>query len=325
MKQKGRPAQQLPVVKSDLANGGAIAQDFAALDKVAAIDSAEQQADEAALAVAAQTVGGALMARLHTQFSAAAEIRMFEQIRDLPRGMLKRIPIRRSDGTSATAETQVAFCPLVFGKPYTTMEEASRNFAALGEPAYEAAVALGINRSAFRATRTLPPEKRELVIQAIESGSTKAEVMSVIEDLAEGMRRAEAERDEAKAEKEAGEHLLGRKNKRIDALEAELRRFDKGTPDEQLAEMQRRATALMNELRGGIAGGLRQACVEIGNHGEERGRHDLFLAGLVGQVQHELALVRQEFNLPDISHAESELQAGAREAIRAARQARSDR
>lgn len=116
-------------------------------------------------------------------------------------------------------------------------------------------------------------------------------------ELREALREKEAELQVAQAARE-------KQVKRIDKLEAERRRYNKAAPDEQLAEMQKRAIALMNDIRGGIAGGLRQACVEIGSHGEERGLHDRFLAGLLAEVQHELDQLRQDFGLPDIAKGE---------------------
>lgn len=130
---------------------------------------------------------------------------------------------------------------------------------------------------------------------------------------------------EAQAEKEAGDHLLEKKNKKIDALERKLKHFDRAPPSERLAELQAAATSVANEATGLIAGTLRQAVIALQNFGDERHTHDHFLAGLAGQVQAALSGLRQEFNLPDISEAESDLQAGARQAIRAARQAGSTR
>lgn len=55
-----------------------------------------------------------------------------------------------------------------------------------------------------------------------------------------------------------------------------------------------------------MLGGLRQALIALANHGEARGEHHVFMAGLVGQVQAQLDAVREEFNLPDISAAEAD-------------------
>lgn len=103
---------------------------------------------------------------------------------------------------------------------------------------------------------------------------------------------------EAKAEKEATDKLLTDKNAKIDKLS---RHIKKATPDQVLTELQREATGIMNDALGALRGDLRQALIAIKNHGDEN--HGVFMAGLVGQVQADLARLREEFDLPDVSNA----------------------
>lgn len=283
----------------------------------------QAQEDLVELLDLASAAGAVQAMALVNAFTSAAQVQLFRRVRDSRQ--IKHLPLRGTDGKLTKFTSMREACPVIFGRTYEAMLEAETRLETFGEEAYEAAQRLGLNRSALRAARALPPEKLEAVRSAIADGSSKAAVLSVIEDLAITVVKAEAERDEAKAEKEAGDHLLEKKNKRIDALERKLRHFDKAPPDEQLAELQKAATSVATEATGLIAGTLRQAVIALQHFGEERGEQSPFLAGLLGQVQAALSGLRQEFNLPDISQAESELQAGAREAIRAARQARSER
>ena len=105
---------------------------------------------------------------------------------------------------------------------------------------------------------------------------------------------------EAKLEKEATEKLLENKNKQIDKLS---RHIAKATPDTVLLELQKETTAFTNDALGCVQGQLRQAFIALKNHGDGTADHSLFMAGLLGQVQAELAALREEFNLPDISNA----------------------
>lgn len=104
---------------------------------------------------------------------------------------------------------------------------------------------------------------------------------------------------EMKAEKDAVEEVLTAKNASMDKLRAQLTRIDKLPPDEALANLQKEATAIMNDALGAVRGGMRQALIALKNHGDDD--HSLFMAGLVGQVQADLAALREEFNLPDVS------------------------
>jgi hypothetical protein len=112
---------------------------------------------------------------------------------------------------------------------------------------------------------------------------------------------------ELEAEKIATEKLLETKNKQLDKIS---RHIAKSIPDTVLLELQKETTAFTNDALGCVQGQLRQAFIALKNHGNGTADHSLFMAGLLGQVQAELAALREEFNLPDISNArEQELAA----------------
>ena len=103
---------------------------------------------------------------------------------------------------------------------------------------------------------------------------------------------------EANADKTASDKLLADKNAKIDKLS---RHIKKATPDQVLQELQKEATAHMNDALGCVRGQIRQSIIAINNHTEDD--HSVFLAGLVGQLQADLTALREEFNLPDVSNA----------------------
>jgi hypothetical protein len=105
---------------------------------------------------------------------------------------------------------------------------------------------------------------------------------------------------EAKLEKEATDKLLAVKDAKINKLS---RHIAKATPDDVLLELQKEATGFTNESLTCVQGQLRQAFIALKNHGDGTADHTLFMAGLLGQVQAEVAALRYEFNLPDISNA----------------------
>lgn len=115
---------------------------------------------------------------------------------------------------------------------------------------------------------------------------------------------------EARAEKAAVDKVLSDKNTANDKLRAQLKRIATIPPDDALADLQREATAHMNDALGAVRGGLRAALIALNNHGDERGQQAVFMAGLVGQVAAELATLREEFNLPDVSNAADVVLAG---------------
>ena len=108
---------------------------------------------------------------------------------------------------------------------------------------------------------------------------------------------------EAKADAEATQEVLDKKNARIDKLEREKRLIANLPRDEVLLKLQQEATSMLNDALGAIRGDVRQALIALSNDGEDRGSQDVFMAGLVGQLMAALAELREEFNLPDVSNA----------------------
>lgn len=106
---------------------------------------------------------------------------------------------------------------------------------------------------------------------------------------------------EAKAEGQANLTLLDKRNSTIDKLERDCERIKKLPADKDLADLQKKATGVMNDALGAVRGGLRQALMALNDH--PTGGQTLFMAGLLGQVQADLSALREEFNLPDVSNA----------------------
>lgn len=268
----------------------------------------QAQADQQELIELATGIGALQAFDLMQKFASAAHIKLFKRIRESKQ--IKHLPIRLRDGSSQKFDSIKEACPALFGRTYQSMLDAEEKFDTFGEEVYEGAARLRLNDSALRATRALPPEKLEIVRAAIAVGSTKADVLSVIEDLAEKAQQADTATTEAKAELKAAEDVLAAKNKTIDRLQRDLKRIASLPPDQALANLQREATANMNDALGAIRGGVRAALIALNNHGDERGQQGVFMAGLVGQLVAELAVLRDEFGLPDVSNAADQALAG---------------
>lgn len=108
---------------------------------------------------------------------------------------------------------------------------------------------------------------------------------------------------ESREEKSAVEKVLTDKNASMDKLRAQVKRVQAAPPDEQLLHLQKEATSIMNDALGAVRGGLRQALMALNDVPEGAPSQAVFMAGLVGQVAADLAALREEFNLPDVSSA----------------------
>lgn len=279
----------------------------AATEVATATDAAEASLRQSIFAIG-QQVGAIQMARVQSSFLRAAEIRLFAQLRESKE--FKHLPLLQPDGSLRAAETIAEFSSVVFGASYSRLAEDQQNLEALGDEAYDAANRLGLNRNALRAVRALPPAQVEQVQKAIAGGCAKAEVLSVIEDLAERASKAEEALADMQADREAADHVSAEKTKRIDQLKSEVRRFNKLPQDKQLKALQEKAVSFMRGLSADIRGGLRQAVIEINSHGDVRGQHEAFVGGLVAELADALEELRQEFRLPHVAAAQRPWLAG---------------
>ena len=116
---------------------------------------------------------------------------------------------------------------------------------------------------------------------------------------------------EAREEKGAVEKVLADKNTAMDKLRAQVKRIEKLPPDEQRQSLMKEATAIAHDALGAIRGGVRAALEALSvETGQDVRDLDVFMAGLVGQLQAEINTLREEFNLPDVSNAAEAALAG---------------
>lgn len=108
---------------------------------------------------------------------------------------------------------------------------------------------------------------------------------------------------ELRADASAADEVRAGLHKRIDKLEREKQRIERLPADEALEVLMKEAAAIARDAMGAVRGNLRQALLVLSQQCEDRGQNDVFMAGLVGQVQADLNALREEFGLPDVSSA----------------------
>lgn len=169
--------------------------------------------------------------------------------------------------------------------------------------------------TAFRfmqaAAKTGKSSKLELLSTQVKNSSAFLELIThddeVLENFAEmdnfdrmSASELRAAAREIKADLLAKDVLLASKNSANDRLRMQLKRIADLPVDEELAATQSEATASMNDALGAIRGRVRGALIAMR---AKEGDHTVFMAGLVGQLVAELAALREEFALPDVSNA----------------------
>lgn len=103
---------------------------------------------------------------------------------------------------------------------------------------------------------------------------------------------------ELQEEADASAKLVAKLHQKNDKLS---RHIEKLTPDDKLAELEKECTQIMTDAVNCLRGQLYHGLMALKEH--DAGDRTLFMAGLVGQVQFELAALREEFNLPDVGKA----------------------
>lgn len=272
----------MPESKETPANTVAIAQEFDAANQLAALTN---EASASAHAIALQ-VGyqGAL-----TVGTLEDEIRFYQ---------------RRT--VEAILET---------GKRLLVLRELSQ----IGTEFDKRVELLGFARStAYRfmqaAVKTSKSANLAVLSTQVKSASAFLELVThdddVLENLAEmddvekmSASQLRAALRESREEKNAVEKVLTDKNASMDKLRAQLKRVQAAPPNEQLLDLQREATTIMNDALGAVRGQLRQALIALNDVPEGTPSQAVFMAGLVGQITADLVALREEFQLPDVSNA----------------------
>lgn len=247
-------------------------------------------------------VGAAQMAESISVISATAKVRAFGEVNKSK--SFKHLPIKHPNGEFRPAENIDEFSRVVFGKGYKAMSDEKVMLERLGEDLYENANRLGLHRAQLRLLINLPEDTRSAIDEAMAGGS-KSEVVTLIQSLANQLDEAKAKTEELKFEVAAKEDVLSTRSAQINSLEEKLARVKTLPADEVRAELQREATAHLNDTRGALIGKFSAAIAALYEHAETTGAEQdvAYVAGLVGQIQSDLTALRDRYGIPDIAPA----------------------
>lgn len=108
---------------------------------------------------------------------------------------------------------------------------------------------------------------------------------------------------ELKAEVTAKEDVLATRSAQINTLEEKLARVKSVPADEVLAELQAESTKWANDAHGALTGKFSGCLEALASHYIEHGGEAItaFMAGLVGQLQADLNVLRDRFGIPDVN------------------------
>lgn len=258
----------------------------------------EQQEAFSGVFTLGRNVGAALMASMVKNFSAAAEVRAFEEINKSH--AFKHLQIPMPDGVPRPAENIDEFCRVVFGRGYKAMSDQKVLLRQLGEEAYENANRLSLNRSQLRLLLTLPEDERNAVEEAMRDGS-KGEVVTLIQSLANKLDETREQLEHMKGELQAVQEISAEKTAEIERLREERIRIRKQPPDVVQAELAAETAQHVTEAAAKLRTTVRSAFTAMAQHFVEHGGGDCrhVMAGHVAELQRALNELREDFNLRD--------------------------
>lgn len=280
-----RQQTPMPESKETPANATAIAQEFDAVNQLAALTV---DANEAAHALALQLgYDGALSMgaledgiRFYQQRTAEACIELG-----------KRLLLLKETCSHGDFKPRLE----LLGIEYT----AAKRFMAVAAKFSKGATShlLKVAASQGKVIELLVLDDEE-VAELAENGTVRGMAADDIANM--GVRQLRAALRESREEKSAVEKVLSDKNATNDKLRTQLKRIETLPTDEVLADLHKELAAHANEALGMVQGRVRMAFAMLAAHHASHGGNSLqVMAGYAGQLQQLLNELRDDFNLID--------------------------
>jgi hypothetical protein len=125
------------------------------------------------------------------------------------------VPYTDAGGSRKHVSSLDEFCDVFFGKGARRCRQLAANLDTLGADLYEAAEKIGLGQRDYNALRALPEADQGVVKAALAEGSDKSAVIDLLNELAERLAQA-------RAEKATLDHRAGNQVARINELEDKL-------------------------------------------------------------------------------------------------------
>lgn len=212
------------------------------------------------------------------------------------------------DGELVTITTWAEYCLHVEGRSVESVDLELGNFKQLGNEFFDAMRQLGVGPGSMRDIRRLPEDAQQALMVAAETADKE-----VFLDLAESLiakhaqEKAELKKaaDEAKANYAAQCTVSEMKQKSNDALQLEVARIEKLSPDESLEDLRAKVLRLAGMAEVSVLA-LRPGLNALNAYREAHPGIDApMLEGLLANVEAALIGLRNEFGLKDAPSADT--------------------
>ena len=188
------------------------------------------------------------------------------------------------------------------GEFATTLErlgigyESAKKYMAVTKRFSKRSTSTDLEKLGFSKMAELLPLDDDQVDDLVDEGQTGELSLDDVARMSVKQLRAAVRKERAEAAKQKSQ--VERLTSVNTELHEEARLVKRLKPDEALAQIKAEAGVVLDESLGMVRGRLRQALVAL-NDAVDHPSKATFMAGLVGQMQAEIAALRDEFNLPD--------------------------
>jgi hypothetical protein len=219
----------------------------------------------------------------------------------------KGLPYKDAAGNVRHVADFPEYCEVFLGKSYRRTMELISNYNQLGPELYEQAERLGFRQRDYNAIKALPADDKLLIAQAIEEENLDKALDLMQEMAAKHHREKEqlAKQTAALAETlEAKDKVIKDKTSVIDtqaerlALLENSKRKEDSQPvsaEQRLLDLRSNLQITTADLKANVMTRLRKGVKELTEHTRS---DDAFAAACLIEISRELAILRDEYNLP---------------------------
>lgn len=276
-------------------DGGRLTADQNAMASLQALHGDERD-------VVNQLLGQSLMAGALEAFSRTVRISKLAFVKE--KKLYRAIAGGKSPhGAQVLSGTWEEFCGLL-GRSVDQVDRDIANVRAFGEEALDSMSRMGFGYRELRQFRQLPQDQQSALVEVARAGDKEAFVELAEELIGQHARETAVlgrRLEEATADYSAQSELLAKRSGELDgarrALECSRQQVQAMPADEVAKALRAEVTAIAFEAECCVLGPLREGFAKLAALACDGEDHRVFKAGLIGQLETTLGVVRSEFNL----------------------------
>lgn len=253
-----------------------------------------------------KAVGRIEMANFYATVSEKALVESYINIKKSK--SYKGLPYKKESGEVATVATLQDFCEVFLKKSYRRCEELAANYNLLGADLYEQAEKIGFRQRDYNALKALPADDKILIAQAIEEESLDR-ALDLMQEMAAKHQREKAANHKQLADLtetlDAKDKVIKDKTKLLDSqaerlalLENNKRKEEPVSAEQRLIDARSHLQIVAADIKANVTTRLRKAVKALYEQEREGDNEQLFMAGCLIEIGRELAILRDDYNLP---------------------------